>query len=89
MEKQHLYCRADGTKLIEYDYLGSEIKDGIRYHTIHNCDNDTTQEITAKDFHKRFSFELIETEEEIEELNHPSDYDREMAIEYFGTTQVF
>lgn len=88
MEKQQLYCRMDGTKLIEYDYLGSDIKEGVRYHTVYNTDNDTTQEIPAKEFHKRFSFEPIEEEEE-EELNHPSDYDREMKIAYYGTTQVF
>ena len=89
MTKQDLYCRATGDKLIEYDYLGSEIKDGVRYHTVRNNDHETTREIPAKEFHKSFSFEPIETESEEEETNHPTDYDREMKIAYYGTTQVF
>ncbi len=89
MIKQDIYCKVTGDKLIEYDYLGSDIKDGVRYHTIYNNCELTTQEIPAKEFHKRFSFEPIETEEEEEDINHPSDYDREMKIAYYGTTQVF
>ena len=30
-----------------------------------------------------------EEEEEEEEEDHPTDYDREMRIAYFGTTQIF
>ncbi len=76
MEKQQLYCKATGDKLIEYDYLGSDIKDGIRIHTVHNNCELTTHEITAKEFHKRFSFEPIETEDEEEDEEYPLELDR-------------
>lgn len=77
MENQQLYCKVTGDKLIEYDYLGTYInmKDGARYHSVGNNCELTIEEIPAKEFHKRFSFEPIETEEE-EEEEYPLQSDR-------------
>ena len=60
-------------------------------YSLHNLSTDERMTLNESVFETLYSLEDEDEdeEEEEEEEDHPTDYDREMRIAYYGTTQTF